>query len=144
MAIVSVGFFSAQFMAVKNPAAPPPMIIMSYFEFNEFVFGGNQISVGTYSLLSTGIDIVHINNLILAPTPGKSFVKTIQSIGRGLRRKTGQKEHINVIDLTSNLKFDKHHIKSRKEYYTESKYPFETDKIEVGQFRLIDAKKPKN
>jgi len=113
-------------------------------KFNEFVFGGNQISVGTYSLLSTGIDIVHINNLILAPTPGKSFVKTIQSIGRGLRRKTGQKEHINVIDLTSNLKFDKHHIKSRKEYYTESKYPFETDKIEVGQFRLIDAKKPKN
>jgi hypothetical protein len=38
MAIVSVGFFSAQLMAVKNPAAPPPMIIMSYFEFNEFVF----------------------------------------------------------------------------------------------------------
>jgi hypothetical protein len=23
-------------MAVKNPAAPPPIIIMSYFEFNEF------------------------------------------------------------------------------------------------------------
>jgi hypothetical protein len=25
-------------IAVKNPAAPPPIIMMSYFEFNGFVF----------------------------------------------------------------------------------------------------------
>jgi hypothetical protein len=29
MAIFSVGFFSAQLIAVKNPAAPPPIINMS-------------------------------------------------------------------------------------------------------------------
>ena len=86
-------------------------------KFNEFVYGGNHTAVGTYSLLSTGIDIVHINNIILGPTSGKSFVKTIQSIGRGLRRKEGQKEHINVVDVTSNLKFDKKHIKDRKTFY---------------------------
>ena len=103
-------------------------------KFDEFVYGGNLISVGTYSLLSTGIDIVHINNLILAPTPGKSMIKTIQSIGRGLRRKGGQKEHVTVIDLTSNLKFDKKHIKERKEFYREAKYPFQTDKIEMKDF----------
>ena len=105
-------------------------------KFNEFVYGGNHTAVGTYSLLSTGIDIVHINNIILGPTPGKSFVKTIQSIGRGLRRKEGQKEHINVVDVTSNLKFDKKHIKDRKTFYKEAKYPFEEDKMDVGQFRL--------
>lgn len=109
-------------------------------KFNEFVFGGNHTAVGTYSLLSTGIDIVHINNLILAPTPGKSFTKVIQSIGRGLRRKGGQKEHVTVIDFTSNLKFDKKHIKSRKDYYKEAKYPFEVDSVEVGQFRLTKTK----
>lgn len=109
-------------------------------KFNEFVYNGNYIAVGTYSLLSTGIDIVHINNLILAPTPGKSFTKIIQSLGRGLRRKEGQKEHVTVIDLTSNLKFDKKHIKSRKEFYKEAQYPFEEDIIEVGQYR----KKPKD
>ena len=103
-------------------------------KFNEFVYGGNLITVGTYSLLSTGIDIVHINNLILAPTPGKSMIKTIQSIGRGLRRKGGQKEHVTVIDLTSNLKFDKKHIKERKEFYREAKYPFESDKISMEDF----------
>lgn len=105
-------------------------------KFNEFVYGGNHTAVGTYSLLSTGIDIVHIHNIILGPTPGKSFVKTIQSIGRGLRRKEGQKEHINVVDVTSNLKFDKKHIKDRKTFYKEAKYPFEEDKMDVGQFRL--------
>lgn len=104
--------------------------------FNEFVYGGNLISVGTYSLLSTGIDIVHINNLILAPTPGKSFTKVIQSIGRGLRRKGGQKEHVTVIDMTSNLKYDKKHIKARKDFYKEAQYPFETEKIDVAPYRL--------
>jgi hypothetical protein len=112
-------------------------------KFDEFVHGGNHTAVGTYSLLSTGIDIVHIHNLILAPTPGKSFTKVIQSIGRGLRRKSGQKEHVTVIDLTSNLKYDKKHIKARKDYYKEAQYPFETDKIEMGQFHLNKPKKKK-
>ena len=79
---------------------------------------------------------MHIHNLILGPTPGKSFVKTIQSIGRSLRRKSGQKEHANIIDLTSNLKYDKKHIKDRKTFYKEAKYPFEEDKMDISQFRL--------
>lgn len=103
-------------------------------KFDEFVYGGELITVGTYSLLSTGIDIVHINNLILAPTPGKSFTKVLQSIGRAIRRKGGQKEHATIIDLTSNLKFDKKHIKERKDYYREAKYPFECDKITMEDF----------
>lgn len=110
-------------------------------KFNEFVHGGNHTAVGTYSLLSTGIDIVHIHNLILAPTPGKSFTKVIQSIGRGLRRKSGQKEHVTVIDLTSNLKFDKKHIKARKDFYKEAQYPFEEDKIDMSPFHLNKPKK---
>ncbi len=107
-------------------------------KFNEFVYGGDLVTVGTYSLLSTGIDIVHINNLILAPTPGKSFTKVLQSIGRAIRRKGGEKEHATIIDLTSNLKYDKKHVKERKEYYREAKYPFECDKIEMEDF---DTKK---
>ena len=103
-------------------------------KFNKFVYGGDLVSVGTYSLLSTGIDIVHINNLILAPTPGKSFTKVLQSIGRAIRRKTGQKEHATIIDLTSNLKYDKKHIKERIEYYDEAQYPFDKDVIDMDAF----------
>ena len=109
-------------------------------KFNEFVYGGNQISVGTYKLLSTGLDIVHINNMVLAPTAGKSFTQTIQSIGRGLRRKGGQKEHVNVVDLTSNLKYDKKHITDRKRFYREARYPFEIDKMDMNQFNIGTGK----
>ena len=101
-------------------------------EFEKFKHGANHIAVGTYSLLSTGIDIVHINNLVLAPSPGKSFTTVIQSIGRGLRRKEGQKEHVTVIDLTSNLKYDKKHIDVRKKYYKDAKYPFAEEKIDFS------------
>jgi len=105
-------------------------------KFDEFIHNANITTIGTYSLLSTGIDIVHINNLILAPTPGKSFIKTIQSIGRAMRRKSGKKEHATIIDITSNLKYDKKHIKDRRDYYIESQYPYAEEKIEVGQFKL--------
>jgi len=110
-------------------------------KFDEFVHGGNHVAVGTYSLLSTGIDIVHIHNIIMAPTPGKSFTRCIQSVGRGLRRKEGQKEHINVVDLTSNMKFDRKHIKDRKDFYKDAKYPFDCDKIEMLPFKPIKKKK---
>lgn len=110
-------------------------------KFDEFVYGGEHVAVGTYSLLSTGIDIVHINNLILAPTAGKSFIKCVQSIGRSLRRKSGQKEHANIIDLTSNLKYDRRHIKARKEYYKEARYPFEEDTLQMDNFKLSDEKR---
>jgi len=109
-------------------------------KFKEFVFGGNLIAVGTYSLLSTGLDIIHINNMVLAPTPGRSFVRCIQSIGRGLRRKEGQKEHVNVVDLASNLRFDRKHILNRKKYYKEARYPFEVDKMEMIQFNIDTTK----
>ena len=99
--------------------------------FAKFKPDGKYIAIGTYSLLSTGVDIVHINNLILGPSPGKSFVKVIQSIGRGLRRKEGEKEHVDVFDFTSNLKFDKNHIKKRTKYYSEAGYPFEEIEIKL-------------
>lgn len=99
--------------------------------FAKFKAGGKYIAIGTYSLLSTGVDIVHINNLILGPSPGKSFTKVIQSIGRGLRRKDGEKEHVDVYDFTSNLKFDKNHIRKRTKYYLEAGYPYEEIKVDL-------------
>jgi hypothetical protein len=101
--------------------------------FSKFKPNGKYIAIGTYSLLSTGVDIVHINNLILGPSPGKSFTKVIQSIGRGLRRKEGEKEHVDVFDFTSNLKFDKNHISKRTKYYLEAGYPFEEIKVKLGK-----------
>jgi len=101
--------------------------------FNKFVHNGNYIAFGTYSLLSTGIDIVHINNIILGPTAGKSFSRVIQSIGRGLRRKEGEKEHVTVYDIASNVKYESRHIRDRLSYYKEAEYPTNIKEIDFSK-----------
>ena len=56
---------------------------------------------------------------------GKSFVRAIQSIGRGLRRK-GDKNKVFVKDVYSKLKFSKKHFKDRAKWYKEAQYPITT------------------
>ena len=59
--------------------------------------------------------------------PGKSFVRVIQSIGRGIR-KAEDKDFVNIWDITSSCKFAKRHLTKRKEFYRESNYPFDVVK----------------
>lgn len=86
------------------------------------------ITVCTYGIAAVGLNIPRIFNLILIE-PGKSFVRVIQSIGRGLR-KAGDKDAVEIFDITSNCKFAKRHLTTRKKYYTEAGYPYTIDKIE--------------
>jgi superfamily II DNA or RNA helicase len=60
--------------------------------------------------------------------PGKSFVRVIQSIGRGIR-KAEDKDNVEIWDITSNCKFAKRHLTQRKSFYTEASYPFELEKL---------------
>ena len=53
-------------------------------EYKEVSKMDNKVIVATYGVASTGINIPRIFNLILLE-PGKSFVRVIQSIGRGIR-----------------------------------------------------------
>ena len=68
----------------------------------------NKVIVATYGVAAVGINIPRIFNLILIE-PGKSFVRVIQSIGRGIR-KAQDKDYVNVVDITSNLKYSKRHL----------------------------------
>ena len=90
--------------------------------------GENEIAVATYGVASTGISIANLHNVVLVE-PGKSFVKVIQSIGRGLR-KSKTKDFVNIIDVTSTCKFSKRHLTKRKKYYKESGYNFSIEKID--------------
>ena len=56
--------------------------------------------VATYGVAAVGINIPRIFNLVLIE-PGKSFVRVIQSIGRGIR-KAEDKDYPHVVDITSN------------------------------------------
>ena len=87
----------------------------------------NEIIICTYGVAAVGIDIPRLFNVVLLH-PGKSFVRTIQSIGRGLR-KSNDKDFVNIYDVSSTCRFEKRHLTKRKEYYKEAEYPFKIEKV---------------
>lgn len=96
-------------------------------EYDEVATSTDKIIVATYGVAAVGINIPRIFNLVLIE-PGKSFVRVIQSIGRGIR-KAEDKEFVQIWDITSNCKFAKRHLTQRKSFYTEANYPFELEKL---------------
>ena len=88
----------------------------------------NKVIVATYGVAAVGINIPRIFNLVRLE-PGKSFVRVIQSIGRGIR-KASDKDYLNVLDLTSNLKYSKRHLTKRKAFYREQGFRFQVTKVE--------------
>ncbi len=97
-------------------------------EYKEHAVSDNKITVATYGVAAVGINIPRIFNLVLLE-PGKSFVRVIQSIGRGIR-KAEDKDFVQIWDLTSTCKFAKRHLTERKKYYKDAKYPFTIDKTD--------------
>ena len=96
-------------------------------EYDEIATSTNKIIVATYGVAAVGINIPRIFNLVLIE-PGKSFVRVIQSIGRGIR-KAEDKDHVQIYDITSNCKFAKRHLTQRKTFYKEANYPFDVEKL---------------
>jgi superfamily II DNA or RNA helicase len=89
--------------------------------------GTNEVIIATYGVAAVGLNIPRIFNLVLLE-PGKSFVRVIQSIGRGIR-KAKDKDHVEIWDITSNCKFSKRHLTKRKAFYKEANYPFKVHKV---------------
>ena len=87
----------------------------------------NKIIIATYGVAAVGINIPRLFNVVLIE-PGKSFVRTIQSIGRGLRM-ASDKDFVQITDITSNCKFSKRHLTQRKAFYKDAKYPFDVTKV---------------
>ena len=98
-------------------------------EYDEIKTSDNKIIVATYGVAAVGINIPRIFNLVLLE-PGKSFVRVIQSIGRGIR-KAEDKDFVQIWDITSTCKYAKRHLTERKKYYKEAKYPFTVTKVET-------------
>jgi len=97
-------------------------------EYDEIKTSNTKVIVATYGVAAVGINIPRIFNLVLIE-PGKSFVRVIQSIGRGIR-KAEDKDHVEIWDITSDCKFAKRHLTQRKAYYKEAKYPFTLEKLD--------------
>jgi len=97
-------------------------------EYDEVATSADKIIIATYGVAAVGINIPRIFNLVLIE-PGKSFVRVIQSIGRGIR-KAEDKDFVTIWDITSSCKFAKRHLTQRKAYYKEAHYPFTIEKLD--------------
>ena len=96
--------------------------------YDEVAMAQTKIIIATYGVAGVGINIPRIFNLVLME-PGKSFVRVIQSIGRGIR-KAKDKDHVQIWDITSSCKFAKRHLTQRKKFYKEANYPYNIEKID--------------
>ena len=97
-------------------------------QYDEIKEATNKVLIATYGVASVGINIPRIFNLVLIE-PGKSFVRVIQSIGRGIR-KAEDKDFVQIWDLTSSCKYAKRHLTARKKIYKEAEYPFTLEKVD--------------
>jgi len=97
-------------------------------EYDEVATSNDKVILATYGVAAVGINIPRIFNLVLIE-PGKSFVRVIQSIGRGIR-KAEDKDHVQIWDITSSCKFAKRHLTQRKAFYKDANYPFTIEKLD--------------
>ena len=96
--------------------------------YDQVQISEGKIIVATYGVAAVGINIPRIFNLVLVE-PGKSFVRVIQSIGRGIR-KAEDKDYVQIWDVTSTCKFAKRHLTKRKTFYRDANYPFSQERLE--------------
>jgi len=107
----------------------------------------NAIIVASYGTFSTGVNIRRLHNVIFA-SPTKSRIRTLQSIGRGLRKaasgETGEdgkelqaKEQATLFDIADDLTWKSRvnytlkHFLERMKYYTGEKFPYKVHNIEL-------------
>lgn len=94
----------------------------------------NSVIVASYGTFSTGINIKHLHNVIFA-SPTKSQIRTLQSIGRGLRLGENKKKAV-LYDIVDDLRYENYvnfalrHYEERVRIYNEEKFPIKS--INVG------------
>lgn len=85
------------------------------------------ICIAISAIFSTGVNIKNLHTIIFA-AGGKSFIRTIQSIGRGLRL-NHNKDKLVIIDIADKLEYSYSHSLRRREIYVEEKIQFNVKQI---------------
>ena len=89
----------------------------------------NVVCIAISAIFSTGVNIKNLHNIIFA-SGGKSFIRTVQSIGRGLR-KHASKNKLIIFDICDRLRYGIRHCEKRKEIYDNEKIKYsETNIVE--------------
>lgn len=96
--------------------------------FKRFNETDGNILICTAGIASKGIDIPRIFNLIFIEL-GKRFERTMQTIGRGLR-KASDKDSVNILDICGDHGYSKSHATDRRSLYREAKQHVEIITLE--------------
>ena len=104
--------------------------------YDMFSNNDDLVVIATVHIAGTGIDIHRIFNLMLVDI-GKSFIRVIQAIGRGLRL-AKDKDSVLISDISSDLKYSRKHMRERIKYYKEAQYPHKLHKMNYVKLVLED------
>lgn len=96
---------------------------------NRMESGSDVICVAMASIFSTGINIKNLHNIIFA-SGGKSFIRIVQGIGRGLRLHDS-KDKLTIIDMCDQLKYGADHATKRLEIYNKEQLQHTTRQISI-------------
>lgn len=94
------------------------------------------ILCASYATLSTGVNAPSIENVIFA-SPVKSKITNLQSIGRGLRLRTG-KDYCTLFDISDDLSVKSktnhtlNHLQHRIEQYTNEQFEFDLINVQLN------------
>jgi superfamily II DNA or RNA helicase len=80
------------------------------------------VCIALSSIFSTGVNIKNLHMIMFA-AGGKAFIRTVQSIGRGLRLHPS-KNKLYIFDLIDNLRYGSEHGDARKDIYQREKIQF--------------------
>ena len=95
----------------------------------------DAIIIASFGTFSTGINIKNLHNVIFA-SPSKSRIRTLQSIGRVLR-KSKDKLNATLYDIADDCKkkskqnYTLNHLIERIKYYNEEKFSYEIIQIKI-------------
>lgn len=95
----------------------------------------DAIIVASYGTFSTGINIKNLHNVIFS-SPTKSRIRTMQSVGRGLRV-SDTKDSMTLFDIADDLTHNKkknytlNHLIERVKMYSSEEFPYELHNIKL-------------
>jgi superfamily II DNA or RNA helicase len=95
----------------------------------EMEINNNIICIAMSSIFSTGINIKNLH-YILFVAGGKSFIRIVQAIGRGLRLHDS-KNKLTLFDIYDNLKYSMQHADERKSFYSEEEIEWKEKEINL-------------
>jgi len=103
--------------------------------YKMFATSNHIVVVATAKIASTGLDINRIFHLMYVDM-GRSFIRTIQSIGRGLR-KGHDKDFVHVTDICTDTKYSAGQLRDRISFYKEAKYPHTRKAITITPINSV-------